>query len=99
MILAFFTPSGLFPHMKCALSSFHLILPLLELCRLIRALRCVPGRVRMSPDARQLAAIDNEILVPNGPFGEPALQNLARPGGIAGLGRQRRARGVRGHAM
>jgi hypothetical protein len=42
----------------------------------------------MCARARQLAAVDDEIFVPDRPLLEPAFKNLARAGCVARLRRQ-----------
>src|SRR5262245_66551777 len=51
-------------------------------------------RVGASPRASEFPAFDDEVLVPDRSIGEPALEDLARAGGVASLGRERRSRHV-----
>ena len=60
----------------------------LELGRVFRSLGRVAGAIRMLALARQLAAVDDEIFVPDRPLLEPAFKNLARAGRVARLRRQ-----------
>src|SRR5258707_14538400 len=53
----------------------------------------------MRAGARQLAAVDDQILFADRTLFEPAFQNLARACGIASLRRKRRSRNMRRHAV
>src|SRR5918998_4239870 len=57
------------------------------------------GAVGVGAGAGQLAAVDDQVLVRDRAVVEPALQDLAGAGGVAGLGRQAGARGVWGHTV
>src|SRR5215207_2645337 len=57
------------------------------------------GAVGVGAGAGQLAAVDDQVLVRDRAVVEPALEDLAGAGGVAGLGRQAGARGVRGHTV
>src|SRR5580692_13224406 len=61
------------------------------------------GRVALAvgvgAGAGQGAALDDQVLVADRPGLEEALEDLAGAGGVAGLGRERGAGDVRGHAV
>jgi hypothetical protein len=57
----------------------------LEFCRLLGSAGCVPGAVRMRPRARELAAINDEILVADRPPVEEALEDFPCSGGVSRL--------------
>src|SRR5580693_1892700 len=60
----------------------------LELGRVFRSLGRVAGAIRMCARARQLAAVDDEIFVPDRSLLEPTFKNLARAGRVARLRRK-----------
>src|SRR5579859_7352388 len=70
-----------------------------ELGGLFRPAGGVAGAVGMGAHAGQLAALDDQIFVPDGALIEIAFEDLTHAGGITGLGRQRGARDMRGHAV
>ena len=71
----------------------------LELGRVFRSLGRVAGAIRMCARARQLAAVNDKIFVPNRSLLEPAFENLARAGGVTRLRRKRGPGNVRRHAV
>ena len=64
------------------------LLAFLEPCRFVGAARGVAGTVGVGAGAGQLACVDDQVLVADRSALEPALEDLARPGGVTGLGRQ-----------
>mmetsp|Transcript_14560 Transcript_14560/g.38612 ORF Transcript_14560/g.38612 Transcript_14560/m.38612 type:complete len:422 (-) Transcript_14560:51-1316(-) len=72
---------------------------LLELGSRLGALRGVSLRVALRADSAQLAALGDDVVVGERLAGQVALQDLADAGGVAGLGRERRAGHVRRHAV
>src|SRR5208283_160759 len=72
---------------------------LLELCCFLGALRRVPGAIGVCAGARELALIDDQIFVADGPALEIALQDFARAGRVTRLRGERRAGDMRRHAM
>src|SRR6478609_291966 len=60
---------------------------------------CRALAVGMGARAGQLAAVGDQVLLADRLVREPALENLPRPGGIAGLSRETGTRGVRGHPV
>src|SRR5208282_6255934 len=79
---------------SCALS-----VGVLEFCRLLGSAGCISGAIRMRPNARELAAIDDEIFVADRPPFEEALEDFPCPGRVSALRRQRCPRNMRRHAV
>src|SRR5262249_56204989 len=70
-----------------------------EARRLLGAAGRIAGVVRVGSRPGERAPGNDQVLVANWPVLEPALEDLARPGRIAGLRGQRGAGDVRGHAV
>src|SRR5437762_1408366 len=59
--------------------------------RFVRAAGCIAGAVGMRTRPGQLPTIDDQVFFADGTAREPALQDLAGPGGVTRLRRQARA--------
>src|SRR6476619_2928776 len=70
-----------------------------EAGRLLGTAGGVALAVGMGARSGQRAAVDDQVLLADRPPVEPALEDLPRPGRVAGLGREAGSRGVGGHAV
>src|SRR6476620_2042907 len=66
---------------------------------LFRAACCIAGAIGMGAGPGKLAAVDDQVLLPDRAAVEPALEDFANAGGIPGLGRKARAGVVWSHAV
>src|SRR5215210_965253 len=67
--------------------------------RFVGAAGGVAGAVGVGAGSGELAAVDDQVLLADRAAVEPALEDLAHPGGVAGLRREARARGVGRHPV